>query len=261
MVSTRFAHLSVASSTHFGPSITCRARRVKCDESKPTCRNCSKKNRPCQYPNSNSISLDAVGNGGARQEEYRNNSSSREERTDHRSNEQLAVQAPHDQAPVVELISNSDLVDCNATGDSDRTLSVGDAELGDVPALLRGHELSTARLPTREEPTYQVANLSTILQYANLRDQIRSPIDNSNGPDPSSITLASHHRDDQDVRSEKQPKLTAFRLDEPLCVSIDELPVFRNYVDRISKWVRSCPAGFFCCPLTRTTFPGRFIFA
>ena len=151
MVSTCFARLDVASSTHFGPSITCRARRVKCDESKPTCRNCSKKNRPCQYPNSNSISLDPVGNGGARQEEYRNNSSSREDTTD-RSNEQLAVQAPHDQAPVVELISNSDLVDCNATGDSDRTLSVGDAELGDVPALLRGHELSTARLLPCRKP-------------------------------------------------------------------------------------------------------------
>ncbi|KAF2021190.1 hypothetical protein BU24DRAFT_416856 [Aaosphaeria arxii CBS 175.79] len=30
---------------------TCRRRHVKCDESKPTCRNCGKKNRVCRYDN------------------------------------------------------------------------------------------------------------------------------------------------------------------------------------------------------------------
>ncbi|XP_014553323.1 hypothetical protein COCVIDRAFT_40633 [Bipolaris victoriae FI3] len=29
--------------------LTCRARRVKCDETHPTCKACSKKNRPCQW--------------------------------------------------------------------------------------------------------------------------------------------------------------------------------------------------------------------
>ncbi|KAJ5234960.1 uncharacterized protein N7469_004128 [Penicillium citrinum] len=30
---------------------TCRARRVKCDESKPSCNNCGKKHRTCVYDN------------------------------------------------------------------------------------------------------------------------------------------------------------------------------------------------------------------
>ncbi|KAL4934012.1 Zn(II)2Cys6 transcription factor domain-containing protein [Aspergillus undulatus] len=31
---------------------TCRTRKVKCDEAKPTCRNCTKRNRVCRYDSS-----------------------------------------------------------------------------------------------------------------------------------------------------------------------------------------------------------------
>lgn len=38
------------------PSLTCRRRRVKCDETRPRCRNCTRTVRDCEYPH-NSTNL------------------------------------------------------------------------------------------------------------------------------------------------------------------------------------------------------------
>lgn len=169
-------------------SLTCRARRVKCDEGRPICRNCARGARSCRYKLN---PLDGSPSAGARN---------------------------YDSVPVTPGGFHPVVVTSN-----------------ERPALSPRLPEYTALQPPPHPSPYPVANLTTILQNAKTRELSSSPYrethDIGSSPAPTRLSASLEPVGD----GESLP--TPFRVPDPIGLSDVELLLFRNYVDKISKWV------------------------
>ncbi|PYH96545.1 hypothetical protein BO71DRAFT_174525 [Aspergillus ellipticus CBS 707.79] len=168
--------------------LTCRTRRVKCDEKRPTCRNCARRNRPCSYDTNRHTHI--------RPANHQNDDSG------------------HGANLAGRTFSTSNQVNHNA--------------LSNMPR----EEQELSPLPTPPPAAvHPIANLCTILQSAN-------------GPDDEAIgSYSALERTHQAIlppfAGDRRFAPTSFRLTNSIQLLDAELPLFRNYVDKISKWVDS----------------------
>ncbi|RAK97959.1 uncharacterized protein BO80DRAFT_467405 [Aspergillus ibericus CBS 121593] len=208
---------AVANAEAAPSSLTCRTRRIKCDEERPICRNCAKGDRSCRYNLSSPKDSPSAGAGS------------------HASHQRPNLNGPT--APIPNLFGNTPPPAHNTVQLIPR---------GSPPVLITSTQRParspwlteyTALQPPPHPSAHPVANLSTVLQNATTQEVPHSPDregrDISSPPTPTRASTLSEPVSDGDSIP------TPFRVPDPIQLSDVELLLFRNFVDRISKWVDS----------------------
>ncbi|GIJ88044.1 hypothetical protein Asppvi_006960 [Aspergillus pseudoviridinutans] len=199
---------------------TCRARHVKCDEGRPSCANCAKRNRHCEYDRPH-IHRGAVRVNPGKSSPATNNAESNSDRTtayDHLRTEE------HDHGDVVLSLSEKRV----------RPDALGNSRLPHRnPDALPISERSTT-------PPTCLVNLRTILQNGDLgknRGFSASELIASHDVLGPSSLYASEHIPPHIPRDYAGNQPSNLHVEQDLVLSDHEILIFRNYVDRVSKWV------------------------
>ncbi|PLB49926.1 hypothetical protein P170DRAFT_508218 [Aspergillus steynii IBT 23096] len=206
--------------------ITCRSRRVKCDERRPVCRNCAKKGRPCNYRDKPRETSTDQGHGPVDQGHV----------------EPLA------QAASSIGSDNTQVVTDTASSPSNIRPRVSgippEALTNQNPAQLTGEQ---------NEPSYtHTARSERATAHNEIHSLEPSPAPNlcailhtkfpgrshpSSQANSSTNTPTTHQH--LEVPIDEHPTQRPFYVTDPIQLSPTEVIVFRNYVERVSKWIDS----------------------
>lgn len=220
-------------------SLTCRTRRVKCDEGRPSCVNCSKKDRECRYGSQDSAHVQP-------RRQKRKTSDSRG--SDAAS--ELSAGTPRPQRSRAEIEGNS----VSFTIDDPHTPTVNALDATvislDEQAAEAGHGPAAAQ-PELHAVSSQAADARGV-PLGVEHPEILSPFSFTLG----SILLGAdhaHHQNDfpaprtlaiepsSQFNEERLAPCTTLRVEYQIQLSDTEVYVFRNYVDNVSHWVSGNP--------------------
>lgn len=180
------------------------------------CRNCAKKGRPCHYhvrPRESAIDGQA--------------------QSDDRPADQATLSIRDGQA---NIISTRPLIpDLSPDALADQT---------SPPSVAEQNELVYAHPPTDSGPfivhnaiqtpqSTRVPNLCAILQHTNFPGRSNPP----SQTDSSAHTPTHPQPFEEPVHQHSIPIRQSFYVADPIQLSPPEVAVFRNYVERVSKWV------------------------
>lgn len=203
------------------PSKTCRGRRVKCDETRPICNNCARKNRSCTYEDAPSSTGTTTSEPGPLRRSKRaypqddgqnaKDSSSGQQDTSYHSLGAVSLQADLPQG-------ERNWGGISPESQRDALLSSNGLDAID----LRGLEIPTA-LRDSSSP-----NLAAIFSHVEKPPPYAPSVE---PPIPVTLGFASDRG-----RGNSEDRSIAL-VQEQIELSAAEVTIFRNYVERVSRWV------------------------
>lgn len=181
-------------------SLTCRKRHVKCDEAKPSCGNCNKKTRTCQYESAKATGPRKSPSSGQRPP-------SPLERQDITRDATSATADLCSPSAAVDI--NFQLSDYNASPSAVEHVTLA-ANSAVTPASPISSFLATLG---------SVLLDSDSLQPATVQSNIRNPLPN--------CSIGPLHAG---------PQSEHLHVDQAIQLAGTEIPIFRNYVENVSHW-------------------------
>lgn len=206
-------------------SKTCRGRRVKCDEARPVCNNCARKNRPCKYDDAapSSAGNEPVPLRRLRRaypqnddgQDARDSSMSGQQDTSYHS---LGPASPQTHLPQGERSRGG----VSPETQRDALLSSNGLDAIDI----RGLEIPTA---LHDSPS---PNLAAIFSHAEKPPSFAPSVES-----PIRVTLGLTGSTGDGGRRNSEDRSIALLVQEQIELSAAEVTIFRNYVERVSRWV------------------------
>lgn len=202
------------------PSKTCRGRRVKCDETRPICSNCARKNRPCTYEDAPSSTGNTTSEPGPLRRLKRaypqdDGQNSRDLSSGQQDISYHSLGAASSQT----RLSRSER---NRAGVSPETQRDAPFSLNGMDAIdLRSLEILTA---PHDSPS---PNLAAIFSH------VERPPSYSAAVELAPVASFAGDRGRRNSEDRSIPLLVQQQIE----LSAAEVTIFRNYVERVSRWV------------------------
>ncbi|GKZ26478.1 hypothetical protein AbraIFM66951_003628 [Aspergillus brasiliensis] len=216
---------------------TCRARRVKCDETKPSCKNCGKKNRRCVYDNK----APSRSRTRAARRRARSPSDPVSPPAPVHSQVEDGPSQVHAQSASPRV---SDGQNAEVVSSFDRpsfSEGVGPRPIRDQPApevALRGPSTDGEMYQSSQQIQDSI-NLASILWPREESNPDLPSIDWNHSSLPALTDPQFDELDDFPTAGESPIGTSFYVTDHQLPLSTSEILIFRNYVDTVSRWIDS----------------------